>query len=119
MKLFFRYIFLMLAVFFASPLAGKSTQRYLKHETTKKEIYTPASQNNNASEKAFFCEQEETPENNLEELEEDETLNKFLLCSLNEFSFYLSKKTVAVSNTCATSNPGKLFLLFHSLKLYC
>ncbi len=118
MKLFSRYIFLLLAIFFASPLAGKSAQRYLKHQLIKKEA-TASRENDKSSEKIFFCEQEETPENNLEELEEDETITKFILSSQSSLSLYLSKKIAADSHSFGFANSGKLFLLFHSLKLYC
>lgn len=118
MKLFSRYIFLVLAIFFASPLAGKSAQRYLKHQLIKKES-AASRDNDKPSEKVFFCEQEETPENNLNELEEDETLNKFFLSSLTSLSFYLSKKICSDSQSFVVAGSGKLFLLFHSLKLYC
>lgn len=118
MKLFSRYVFILLAVFFASPLAGKSAQRYLKHQLIKKET-TASRENDKSSEKVFFCEQEENPENNLNELEEDETLSKFFLSSLTDLSLYLSKKICSASHSFVVANSGKLFLLFHSLKLYC
>lgn len=118
MKLFSRYIFLLLAVFFASPIAGKTAQRHLKHQLIINEIKVN-SESTNSSDKSFFCEQEENPENNLEELEEDETINKFLLASQSNLLLYLFRKTIDNSCFIGFCNSGKLFLLFHSLKLYC
>ncbi len=116
MKLISRYIFLFLAVFFVSPLAGKDAQRILKFQLKSFETKTAASEQNDNAGKAFFCELEDSPENNFEE---DDTTSKFLAAPTASFSFLTESVILSVSQTPVFRSAGKLFLLFHALKLDC
>lgn len=116
MKLFSRYLFLFLAIFFVSPLAGKDTQRILKYHYKKADKIATSYESDSNSNATFFCEHEEVSTNNLEE--EESSFKTFVVVKPCLFN-----PVAQISSTGCSSfvfpNTEKLFLLFHELKLYC
>jgi hypothetical protein len=119
MKLFSRFIFLMLAVFFASPLARENAQYFLKESLTQSQVVQSPDESNNASEKIFFCEQEEVVDDDADDTDDDKTFSYYYIFSSSDFCLQDSKNNFSQTRSAVLQNSEKLFLLFHSLKLDC
>lgn len=119
MKLFSRFIFLMLAVFFASPLARENAQYFLKESLTQTQVVQSPDESNNASEKIFFCEQEEVVDTDSDDTDDDKIFSDYNALSSYDICLEGSKNNFSQTRSAVLQNSEKLFLLFHSLKLDC
>ncbi len=119
MKLFSRFILLMLAVFFASPLARENAQYFLKKSLTQTQVVQSPDESNNASEKIFFYEQEEVVDDDADDTDDDKTFSYYYIFSSSDFCLQDSKNNFSQTRSAVLQNSEKLFLLFHSLKLDC
>lgn len=119
MKLFSRFIFLLLAVFFASPLARENAQYFLKESLTQAQVVQSPDESSKASEKIFFCEQEEVVDNDSDDTDDDNIFSDYNALSSHDFCLGISNNNFSQSRSAALQNSEKLFLLFHSLKLDC
>jgi hypothetical protein len=112
-------IFLLLALFFLSPLAGKSIQCYLGKAFTHSQLVQTFDKSNNLSERLFLCGQEEVSDTDSDDTDDDKVFVNYSTFLSDNLYLQSSKNIAPQSRSVLLQNSEKLFILFHSLRLDC